>query len=212
MTEPVDFSAPDQIVPVRFPLLASALKTQSVRDPLTGRYNRRYLEETLEREVRRAGRAVQALDVLMIDLDYFKTFNDTYGHEAGDSVLRETASLLSAGIRAEDFVCRFGGEEFVIVLPTADKEASRARAERLRLKMRGLTVMHQGRSLGMVTISVGVAAFPEHGTSPKELMAAADAALYQAKRGGRDQVAMALPKPVDEPTIPDPEKSAAGWR
>ena len=129
--------------------LREALRTQSVRDALTGLYNRRYLEETLEREVRRAARAAQSLGVLMIDLDHFKNFNDTYGHDAGDAVLRETGPFLTKGIRAEDFVCRFGGEEFVVILPTADLEASRARAERLRLKMRELTIMYQGRSMGM---------------------------------------------------------------
>ena len=102
--------------------LREALRTQSVRDPLTGLYNRRYLEETLEREVRRAARAAQSLGFLMIDLDHFKNFNDTYGHDAGDAVLRETALFLAKGIRAEDFVCRFGGEEFVVILPTADLE------------------------------------------------------------------------------------------
>jgi diguanylate cyclase (GGDEF)-like protein/PAS domain S-box-containing protein len=191
--------------------LREALRTQSIRDALTGLYNRRYLEETLEREMRRAARAQQSLGILMIDLDHFKNFNDTYGHEAGDAVLRETGASLSKGIRAEDFVCRFGGEEFVVILPTADLAATRARAERLRSKMRELTVLHQGKSVGMVTISVGVAAFPEHGMSPSELMAAADAALYEAKRGGRDQVAVALPKPVDEMTMPVAEKSAASW-
>lgn len=191
--------------------LREALRTQSVRDALTGLYNRRYLEETLERELRRAARAEQSLGILMIDLDHFKSFNDTYGHEAGDTVLRETGQFLSKGIRAEDYVCRFGGEEFVIILPTADPEASRARAERLRSKMKELSVMHHGRSLGAVTISLGVAAFPQHGTSPKELMAAADAALYEAKRGGRDQVAVALVKAVEEAGIPDVAKSVAGW-
>ncbi|MCU1303289.1 MAG: diguanylate cyclase with sensor [Candidatus Sulfotelmatobacter sp.] len=191
--------------------LREALRTQSVRDALTGLYNRRYLEEVLEREVRRAARAAQCLGILMIDLDHFKNFNDTYGHDAGDAVLRETAMFLSKGIRAEDFVCRFGGEEFVVILPTADMEASRARAERLRLKMRELTVMHLGKSLGMVTISVGVASFPQHGMSPKELMASADAALYEAKRGGRDQVAVASAKASEEVGIPDAAKSAAGW-
>jgi len=146
----------------------------------------------------------------MIDLDHFKSFNDTYGHDAGDAVLRETGQFLVKGIRAEDFVCRFGGEEFVVILPTADMEASRARAERLRLKMRELAVMHQGKSLGMVTISVGVASFPQHGMSPKELMAAADAALYEAKRGGRDRVAIALPK-AEEGVMPDAAESAASW-
>src|ERR1700693_947245 len=98
----------------------------------------------------------------MLDLDHFKRFNDTYGHEAGDVVLRETATFLLKNVRAEDFVCRFGGEEFVIILPTADVEGSGARAERLRSKMAELTILHQGKSLGLVTLSVGVAAFPEH--------------------------------------------------
>jgi diguanylate cyclase (GGDEF)-like protein len=171
--------------------LREALRTQSVRDALTGLYNRRYLEETLDREVRRASRTSQSLGILMIDLDHFKKFNDTYGHEAGDAVLRATGALLAAGIRAEDFVCRFGGEEFVIILPTADAAASRTRAERLRAKMKELVVMHEGSSLGLVTISVGVSAFPEYGLSAKDLMAAADAALYEAKRAGRDQVMVA---------------------
>ena len=171
--------------------LRDALRTQSVRDALTGLYNRRYLEETLEREVRRATRAHQCLGLLMIDLDHFKAFNDTYGHDAGDAVLRETAASLIKGVRAEDFVCRFGGEEFVVILPTASLENAWARAETLRLKIRELAILHQGKSMGMVTISVGVASFPQHGKSPQELMAAADAALYDAKRGGRDRVATA---------------------
>jgi len=190
--------------------LREALRTQSVRDALTGLYNRRYLEEVLEREVRRAARAAQFLGVLMIDLDHFKNFNDTYGHDAGDAVLRETGAFLTRGIRAEDFVCRFGGEEFVVILPTANPEAACARAERLRLKMKELTVLHQGRSMGMLTVSIGVAVFPEHGVSPKELMAAADAALYEAKRGGRNQVGVASLKSVEEVAIPAVGKSAAG--
>ena len=191
--------------------LREALRTQSVRDALTGLYNRRYLEETLEREMRRAARAEQSLGILMIDLDHFKNFNDTYGHDAGDVVLRETGASLTKGIRAEDFVCRFGGEEFVVILPTADPETSRTRAERLRTKMRELTIMYQGKSLGMVTISVGVAAFPAHGTSPKELMAAADAALYEAKRGGRDKVVVASAPVMDEAVVPGAGKSGASW-
>jgi diguanylate cyclase (GGDEF)-like protein/PAS domain S-box-containing protein len=192
--------------------LREALRTQSVRDALTGLYNRRYLEETLEREMRRAARAAQSLGILMIDLDHFKKFNDTYGHDAGDAVLRETGVSLTKGIRAEDFVCRFGGEEFVVILPTADPETSHARAERLRTKIRELTIMYQGKSLGIVTISVGVAAFPAHGTSPKELMAAADAALYEAKRGGRDQVVMAAVEAIALEKLPAAHgKSAASW-
>jgi diguanylate cyclase (GGDEF)-like protein/PAS domain S-box-containing protein len=191
--------------------LREALRTQSVRDALTGLYNRRYLEEVMEREVRRASRAAQSLGVLIIDLDYFKKFNDTYGHDAGDAVLREIAVSLTKGVRAEDFVCRFGGEEFVVILPTADLAAARARAERLRAKTRDLTILHQGRSMGMITISVGVAAFPEHGESPKELLAAADAALYEAKRGGRDQVVTAAVKTVEEVAVPAGEKVVASW-
>jgi diguanylate cyclase (GGDEF)-like protein/PAS domain S-box-containing protein len=191
--------------------LREALRTQSVRDALTGLYNRRYLEETLEREVRRAARAEQSLGFLMIDLDHFKNFNDTYGHDAGDAVLRETALFLAKGVRAEDLVCRFGGEEFVVILPTADLESSRARGERLRSKMSELTIMYQGKSLGMVTISVGVAALPEHGMSPKQLMAAADAALYEAKRSGRDRVVVASARAVEEEEIPEAGRSAASW-
>jgi diguanylate cyclase (GGDEF)-like protein len=147
--------------------LREALRTQSIKDPLTGLYNRRYLEEMLDREIRRAVRAEQALGLLMLDLDHFKKFNDTYGHDAGDTVLRESGTFLAKSIRAEDIVCRFGGEEFVIILPTANLGAACARAERIRSKLRELTVLHQGQSLGMVTVSVGVAALPEHGTSPK---------------------------------------------
>jgi diguanylate cyclase (GGDEF)-like protein/PAS domain S-box-containing protein len=178
--------------------LREALRTQSVRDALTGLYNRRYLEEVLDREIRRAGRSGLSMGILMIDLDHFKRFNDTYGHDAGDAVLRETAAFLLKSVRAEDFVCRFGGEEFVVILPTADMDGSQVRAEKLRSGMRELAILYQGKSLGMVTISVGVAAFSEHGASPKELMAAADAALYQAKRGGRDRVAVASAKSADE--------------
>ena len=188
--------------------LREALRTQSIRDALTGLYNRRFLEETLDREVRRAARGAQSLGLLMIDLDHFKKFNDTYGHDAGDAVLRETGQFLAKGIRAEDFVCRFGGEEFVVILPTGSVEVAQARGERLRAKMREMNITHQGRSLGMVTISVGVAAFPQHGTSPKELMASADAALYEAKRRGRDQVVVAT---VKESAAAEPAKSQAGW-
>ena len=192
--------------------LREALRTQSVRDPLTGLYNRRYLEEVLDRELRRTSRAAQSLGILMIDLDHFKSFNDTYGHDAGDAVLREIGVSLTKGIRAEDFVCRFGGEEFVVILPTADLASSRARAERLRVRTKELTILHQSRSMGMITISVGVASFPEHGTSPKELMAAADAALYEAKRGGRDQVVVASEKAHEEAAAPNAAKELAGWK
>ena len=183
--------------------LREALRTQSIKDPLTGLYNRRYLTEMMEREIRRAVRAEQPLGVLILDLDHFKKFNDTYGHDAGDTVLRETASFLSKSIRVEDIVCRFGGEEFVVILPTADLAAAHARAERIRSKLHLLTVLHQGQSVGTITVSVGVAALPMHGTSPKELLDAADAALYRAKREGRDRVVDA-----DPPVATDAEPPA----
>jgi len=156
------------------------------------------LEEALEREIRRAVRAEQCLGILMLDLDHFKKCNDTYGHDAGDAVLRETAGLLSRSIRAEDVVCRYGGEEFVVILPTADLNAARMRAERIRARLRELTVVHNGQSLGVITASVGVAALPEHGVSTQELISAADAALYQAKREGRDRVVAARPRATAE--------------
>ncbi|HEY6339662.1 MAG TPA: diguanylate cyclase [Candidatus Sulfotelmatobacter sp.] len=173
--------------------LREALRAQSVRDPLTGLYNRRYLEETLEREIRRAVRAEQSLGILVLDLDHFKKVNDTYGHDAGDTVLREAGAFLTKSVRVEDTVCRFGGEEFVVVLPTASAEAARARAERIRSKLRELPVLHQGHSLGRITVSIGVAELPVNGTSAADLLAAADAALYRAKRNGRDQVVVSEP-------------------
>ncbi|MGH9495368.1 MAG: sensor domain-containing diguanylate cyclase [Candidatus Sulfotelmatobacter sp.] len=171
--------------------LREALRNQSIHDPLTGLFNRRYLEEMMQRETRRAVRAEHGLGVLILDLDHFKKFNDTYGHDAGDAVLREAASFLTKSVRAEDIVCRFGGEEFVVVLPMADLKATYARAERIRSRLHELTVLHNGQSLGIITASIGVAALPEHGTSPKGLIEAADAALYCAKREGRDRVVVA---------------------
>jgi diguanylate cyclase (GGDEF)-like protein/PAS domain S-box-containing protein len=165
------------------------LQQESIRDPLTGLYNRRYLEDTLEREARLALRAAHALSVIMLDLDYFKKFNDMYGHDAGDAVLRDTSALLARSVRAEDIVCRYGGEEFVVILPMADFQIGYARAERVRDKMHELNVLYRGLPVGAITISGGVAALPEHGTSPKQLLQAADAALYHAKRQGRDRIA-----------------------
>ena len=171
--------------------LQEALRQQSTRDALTGLFNRRYLEESLEREIRRAARSEQPVGVIMFDLDHFKVFNDTFGHEAGDCVLREVGAFMLRNARAEDIPCRFGGEEFVLILPSATLEGTQSRAERLRAKIKEITVLHHGKSLGMITISAGVAAFPVHGLSVKEVIAAADGALYRAKKGGRDRVVVA---------------------
>jgi len=170
--------------------LRELLKNQSIKDPLTGVFNRRYLGEFLERETRRVTRAKQSLGVIMLDLDHFKKFNDTYGHGAGDKVLQELGLTLVKSVRAEDVVCRYGGEEFIILLPGADDGATRARAEQIRSKVRELTVSWEGKPLGVLTISPGIAGFPEHG-SPAQVVAAADAALYHAKRSGRDRVMVA---------------------
>jgi diguanylate cyclase (GGDEF)-like protein/PAS domain S-box-containing protein len=164
------------------------LQHESIHDPLTGLYNRRYLEDILERETRRAVRAEHGLSVIMLDLDHFKRFNDTYGHDAGDIVLRETAQLLVKSVRAEDIVCRYGGEEFVIILPMADFKIAYARAERIRAKVHELNLLYRGEAVGRITVSSGVAALPEHGMLPKQLLEAADAALYRAKAEGRDRV------------------------
>ncbi len=171
--------------------LQEALRQQSTSDALTGLFNRRYLEESLERELRRAARAKQPISLVMFDLDHFKTFNDTFGHETGDAVLREMGASLLRSARAEDIPCRFGGEEFLLILPGTSLEGARTRAERVRSQASRLAVMHQGRPVGTITVSVGVAAFPIHGSSAKELIASADAALYRAKREGRDRVMVA---------------------
>ena len=171
--------------------LRETLRTQSIRDPLTGLFNRRYLEETLERELRRAERSRGKLSVVMLDLDRFKEFNDTFGHDAGDLLLRDFGRLLPEIVRGGDVVCRYGGEEFVIVLPEADVEVTRQRAERIRDAVRRLVVSHRGEPIGSVTVSAGVAGFPNDGTTATVLLQAADAALYRAKNGGRDRVVLA---------------------
>jgi diguanylate cyclase (GGDEF)-like protein/PAS domain S-box-containing protein len=171
--------------------LQEALRQQSTRDGLTGLFNRRYLEESLEREIHSAARADQPVGVIMFDLDHFKRFNDDFGHEAGDCVLRELAAYLAKTVRAGDIPCRFGGEEFVLILPGATLEGAQTRAERLRTEVKTLSVVYQGKSLGTITISVGVSGAPFHGSSVKELIAAADGALYKAKKNGRDRVVLA---------------------
>lgn len=164
------------------------LQQESIHDPLTRLYNRRYLHDVLERVTRRAVRAGHELSVIMLDLDHFKRFNDTYGHDAGDAVLRATAELLLKSVRAEDIVCRYGGEEFIVILPLADFKIACARAERIRATVHQLQLLYRGQALGSITVSAGVAGLPQHGVLPEELLQAADAALYRAKAEGRDRV------------------------
>ena len=171
--------------------LRESLQNQAIHDPLTGLYNRRYLEETMDRELHRTKRQQTTLGVVMMDLDHFKDFNDTFGHTAGDALLSALANLITTGIRAEDIACRYGGEEFLLIIPGASLEAVRERAEKLRQEVKALQVKYQDRFLQSATISLGVAIFPDHGLTAAEVIAAADAALYRAKQAGRDRVEIA---------------------
>lgn len=170
--------------------LRETLRTQSIRDSLTGLYNRRYLKESLEREVRRAARSQRPLAVLMLDVDRFKGFNDNYGHEAGDALLRELGSFLQKRTRGEDIACRFGGDEFLLILPEASLAAAERRAQQLCEEIRHLTVPVGDQYLKPPTVSVGVALYPEHGSTAEGLLRAADEALYRAKAQGRNRVAL----------------------
>jgi diguanylate cyclase (GGDEF)-like protein len=164
------------------------LQEQAITDPLTGLLNRRYLREYLPRELTRVRRNGASLAVIMIDIDYFKRINDTFGHEAGDLVLRELGALLRSHIRASDLACRFGGEEFALVLPDASLEGAMQKAEAIRASVRGLDLKYRDQPLGPIAASFGVALFPLHADKPDSLLRAADEALYSAKGGGRDRV------------------------
>jgi diguanylate cyclase (GGDEF)-like protein len=168
--------------------LRDRLKDQSILDPLTGLFNRRYMEESFERERVRHRDRKRAFGVAMADIDHFKKFNDDFGHEAGDHVLKEIANALRRSLRPGDITCRFGGEEMVLLLPEADLEQTRQCAEHCRSAIEKLDLSHNGRSLGKVSISMGIAAFPDDGDSVDALIKKADLGLYQAKHAGRNQV------------------------
>lgn len=164
--------------------LRERLRAQAIRDPLTGLYNRRYLEESVGRELARARRRKSAVSVLMIDVDHFKAFNDTHGHQAADEALVALARLLTGLTRSDDIACRFGGEEFVVIMPDCTIDDAVRQADRLRSAC-------SERTEGQVTISIGVTESPSHGETWNDLYRAADVALYRAKHGGRDRVARA---------------------
>ena len=176
--------------------LQEALREQALRDPLTALFNRRYLDETLEREIARAMREGYPLTVMMLDIDHFKKLNDTYGHLAGDEMLRVIGKLFTSHARLDDVVCRFGGEEFAIVLPRMSLETARLRAESWRQAFAETTVTFGAFSL-QATLSAGISAFPEHGRTRDELLEAADLALYRAKQNGRNRVELASTKISD---------------
>lgn len=171
--------------------LRETLRNQSIRDALTGLFNRRYMEESLEGEIRRASRKARSVGAILVDLDHFKSVNDTFGHDAGDTLLRELANFLQQNSRKEDIACRYGGEEFLLILPETTLDVLQQRAEYLRAAIKTLHVSHRGQPLNALTMSVGAASFPEHGRTAESLLRAADSALYRAKGEGRDRVVVA---------------------
>ena len=174
------------------------LQDQSVRDPLTGLFNRRHLTETMRRLLARSTATRQALSILSIDVDFFKKFNDTHGHDAGDMVLRSVGSLLERHCDGDQVACRLGGEEFMVLLPDTTADRALQAAESLRLAAEAITVRYGEKSLPRITISVGVALAPVHGTMATDLMRVADDALYAAKAAGRNRVVLApLPGETD---------------
>jgi len=172
--------------------LRDTLREQSIRDPLTRLFNRRFLEESLERELQLASRKKHAISVLFLDIDHFKKFNDTFGHDAGDKVLQSLADLLRNFFRSTDICCRYGGEEFAIILPESSSQDATIRANALRCEVKSLRLKYKNESLGTLTISAGVAAFPEHGSTSDELLRIADQCLYESKSYGRDTVTVAF--------------------
>ena len=171
--------------------LRETLREQSIRDPLTHLFNRRFLEESLTRELELASRKKQTVAVLFLDLDHFKKFNDAFGHAAGDTVLQSLADLFRTFFRSTDICCRYGGEEFAIVLPESSSEDATTRADALRSEVKQLRLKYKKQTLGPLSLSIGVAAFPVHATSSDELLKIADQCLYQSKARGRDIVTVA---------------------
>jgi len=171
-------------------LLQSELREQAIRDPLTGLFNRRYLEETLEREIARAIREDYSIGICMADIDQFKAFNDEHGHKAGDLVLKRLAEVFTTYSRAEDVVCRYGGEEFLILMPGADLDTTSRRAEDWRRAFEQSKIEFEGKQLS-TTLSLGVSIFPLQARTSDDLLKLADKALYLSKHNGRNQVNIA---------------------
>ncbi len=171
--------------------LRESLRELSIRDPLTRLFNRRFLEESIERELQLASRKKQPIAILFLDLDHFKRFNDTFGHDAGDMVLQSLADLFRSFFRSTDICCRYGGEEFAIILPESTSQDAAIRADALRSEVKRLRLRYKKETVGSLSISVGVAAFPEHGSTSDELLKIADECLYQSKARGRDVVTVA---------------------
>lgn len=181
--------------------LRATLREQSIRDSLTGLFNRRHLETTIPQILRRAQRHPHPIGIIMLEADHFKGFNDTYGHDFGDQVLQSIAQVLIAEIRSSDLACRYGGEEFTLILPQSSLAETRARGETLCQQIRQLRLRHQGQPGPQITASLGVACFPQHGLTSDKLLQKANQALSEAKAQGHDRVICA---PL-EPEQPEPE-------
>jgi len=164
----------------------------AITDPLTGLNNRRYLWDLLERELLKAGRSGKPIAAIMMDIDHFKRFNDTWGHEVGDMVLKGVAGVIREHVRGYDIACRYGGEELVVILPETTLEVAIERAETIRLGIAAMRLDYYGRPLDIVTASLGVAVYPQHAGDAEALLRAADKAMYQAKAAGRDRVVVAI--------------------
>ncbi|GGI82265.1 diguanylate cyclase [Legionella impletisoli] len=170
--------------------LRENLRHQSVRDPLTGLYNRRYLDDFLCKLINQSQRTESPISVMMLDLDHFKKINDTFGHDAGDAVLKEVGQIIENSVRDGDIAARFGGEEFVIIFYDIDLESTRVRAEAIRKEVSQLQIKYGAQIIGPITISIGISAFPVDGNNPNDLIDAADKALYYSKNHGRNQVSL----------------------
>ena len=175
--------------------LQDQLRDQANRDPLTGLYNRRYLDRILSQELSRCGYEGYSLALIMIDIDHFKQINDTYGHQAGDEMLVQLAAVLEGNARSSDVACRYGGEEFMLVMPDIDRELAMAHAEHLRRRFAAHELYFDGYCL-KTTLSIGVAIYPEDAGSAALLVSRADQAMYQAKNAGRDRVGVAGASPL----------------
>ena len=175
------------------------LADQSIRDPLTGLFNRRYMEETIQREILRAARKQTKIGIIMADIDHFKKFNDTYGHKAGDELLIRLADFFKLKMRGSDIACRYGGEEFILILPESSGEDTYKRADNLREEVKNLELYYRDQHLPSITLSIGIATYPDSGEEFNELIRVADTALYKAKEQGRDTVI----RGSDTPASPD---------
>ncbi|MCZ2120675.1 MAG: GGDEF domain-containing protein [Anaerolineales bacterium] len=169
--------------------LTQKLKEQATRDPLTGVFNRRFLAESLTKEIAHAVRESRTISIVMLDVDHFKKINDTYGHQCGDEALQNLANFLVENSRQGDIVCRYGGEEFAILMPQASAQGAYERAETWRREFGAKRLCVKNQEL-RVTFSAGVANFPKHGADSETLLQAADSALYQSKNNGRNQVTL----------------------